>query len=75
MENELIKKLAEGQLILSNKYLELTEKYQEVKAENERLKGTVEHIRRCMFGWKSHLHPDLLTLKTIDKILIEHINH
>jgi hypothetical protein len=47
----------------------------QLKAENERLKSSLEHVRRCMVGWKSHLHPDLLTLKTIDKILIEHSNH
>jgi predicted nucleic acid-binding Zn-ribbon protein len=64
MKNELIKQLAE-----------LNDKYQEVKAENDRLKSSLEQIRRCMVGWKSHLHPDLLTLKTIDKILIEHSNH
>jgi hypothetical protein len=85
MENKLIKQLAE----LNDKYQEVkaengvliqtikdvSDLYYDAKIENERLKETVEHIRRCMVGWKSHLHPDLLTLKTIDKILIEHSNH
>jgi len=60
-----------NRIVEVEKQSELTQ----LKAENERLKSSLEHVRRCMVGWKSHLHPDLLTLKTIDKILIEHSNH